>query len=149
MKKLLAVTIAAVMMTGLLAGCGAGETAAQDTTTEAPEETTAQENADAAQENADAAQEDSEQADASAEGRTFTVGFDAEFPPYGYMDENGEYTGFDLELAAEVCSRNGWTLVKQPIDWDAKDMELSSGSIDCIWNGFTMNGREDQYTFCG
>ena len=140
MKKLLAVTIAAVMMTGLLAGCGAGETAAQDTTTEAPEETTAQENADAAQ-------EDSEQADASAEGRTFTVGFDAEFPPYGYMDENGEYTGFDLELAAEVCSRNGWTLVKQPIDWDAKDMELSSGSIDCIWNGFTMNGREDQYTF--
>ena len=140
MKKLLAVTIAAVMMTGLLAGCGAGGTAAQDTTTEAPEETTAQENADAAQ-------EDSEQADASAEGRTFTVGFDAEFPPYGYMDENGEYTGFDLELAAEVCSRNGWTLVKQPIDWDAKDMELSSGSIDCIWNGFTMNGREDQYTF--
>ena len=140
MKKLLAVTIAAVMMTGLLAGCGAGETAAQDTTTEAPEETTAQENADAAQ-------EDSEQADASAEGRTFTVGFDAEFPPYGYMDENGEYTGFDLELAAEVCSRKGWTLVKQPIDWDAKDMELSSGSIDCIWNGFTMNGREDQYTF--
>ena len=141
MKKLLAVTIAAVMMTGLLAGCGAaGETAAQDTTTEAQEETTTQENADAAQ-------EDSEQADASAEGRTFTVGFDAEFPPYGYMDENGEYTGFDLELAAEVCSRNGWTLVKQPIDWDAKDMELSSGSIDCIWNGFTMNGREDQYTF--
>ena len=140
MKKLLAVTIAAVMMTGLLAGCGAGETAAQDTTTEAPEETTAQENADAAQ-------EDSEQADASAEGRTFTVGFDAEFPPYGYMDENGEYTGFDLELAAEVCSRNGWTLVKQPIDWDAKDMELSSGSIDCIWNGFTMNGREDEYTW--
>ena len=140
MKKLLAVTIAAVMMTGLLAGCGAGGTAAQDTTTEAPEETTAQENADAAQ-------EDSEQADASAEGRTFTVGFDAEFPPYGYMDENGEYTGFDLELAAEVCSRNGWTLVKQPIDWDAKDMELSSGSIDCIWNGFTMNGREDEYTW--
>ena len=140
MKKLLAVTIAAVMMTGLLAGCGAGETAAQDTTTEAQEETTTQENADAAQ-------EDSEQADASAEGRTFTVGFDAEFPPYGYMDENGEYTGFDLELAAEVCSRNGWTLVKQPIDWDAKDMELSSGSIDCIWNGFTMNGREDEYTW--
>lgn len=82
-----------------------------------------------------------------AESKTFTVGFDAEFPPYGYMDENGEYTGFDLELAEEVCTRNGWTLVKQPVDWDAKDMELNSGSIDCIWNGFTMNGREDQYTF--
>lgn len=78
---------------------------------------------------------------------TFTVGFDAEFPPYGYMDENGDYTGFDLDLAAEVCARNGWELVKQPIDWDSKDMELSSGSIDCIWNGFTINGREDAYTW--
>lgn len=78
---------------------------------------------------------------------TFTVGFDAEFPPYGYMDDNGEYVGFDLDLAAEVCERNGWELVKRPIDWDSKDMELSSGSIDCIWNGFTMNGREDDYTW--
>ena len=78
---------------------------------------------------------------------TFTVGFDAEFPPYGYRDENGEYVGFDLDLAEEVAKRNGWKLVKQPIDWDAKDMELSSGAIDCIWNGFTINGREDQYTW--
>lgn len=82
-----------------------------------------------------------------ASGETFTVGFDAEFPPYGYRDENGEYVGFDLDLAAEVAERNGWELVKQPIDWDAKDMELSSKSIDCIWNGFTMNGREDSYTW--
>jgi polar amino acid transport system substrate-binding protein len=79
--------------------------------------------------------------------KTFTVGFDAEFPPYGYMDEAGNYVGFDLDLAQEVCNRRGWELVKQPIDWDAKDMELSSGSIDCIWNGFTINGREDDYTF--
>lgn len=80
-------------------------------------------------------------------GRTFTVGFDAEFPPYGYRDDNGEYIGFDLDLAAEVCERNGWELVKQPIDWDAKDNELSSGAIDCIWNGFTLNGREELYTW--
>ena len=84
----------------------------------------------------------------SDDGRTtFTVGFDAEFPPYGYKDDSGEYVGFDLDLAQEVCERNGWNLVKQPIDWDSKDMELSSGSIDCIWNGFTMNGREDAYTW--
>lgn len=76
---------------------------------------------------------------------SLTVGFDAEYPPYGYMDENGEYTGFDLELAEEVCKLNGWTLVKQPIEWANKDNELNSGSIDCIWNGFTMNGREDAY----
>lgn len=78
---------------------------------------------------------------------TFTVGFDAELPPYGYKDENGEYTGFDLEMAQAVADLEGWELVKQPIDWDAKDMELSSGTIDCIWNGFTMDGREDEYTF--
>lgn len=76
------------------------------------------------------------------------VGFDASFPPYGYIDEaTGDYIGFDLSLAEEVCKRNGWTLVKTPIDWDAKDMELNSGAIDCIWNGFTMNGREDAYTW--
>lgn len=84
---------------------------------------------------------------AKEEAKTFTVGFDAEFPPYGYRDDNGEYVGFDLDLAAEVCERKGWTLVKQPISWDAKDMELSSGSIDCIWNGFTINGREEEYTW--
>lgn len=81
------------------------------------------------------------------EGTTFTVGFDAEFPPYGYLNENGEYVGFDLSLAEEVAERNGWELKKQPIDWDGKDFELSSGAIDCIWNGFTMDGREDSYTW--
>lgn len=81
------------------------------------------------------------------ERTTFIVGFDAEFPPYGYKDENGEYTGFDLEMAQAVADLEGWELIKQPIDWDAKDMELSSGTIDCIWNGFTMNGREASYTF--
>ena len=79
--------------------------------------------------------------------KTFTVGFDAEYPPYGYMDDNGEYTGFDLELAQAVCDMEGWTLEKKPIDWNSKDMELESGAIDCIWNGFTVDGREDDYTW--
>jgi polar amino acid transport system substrate-binding protein len=74
------------------------------------------------------------------------VGFDAEYPPYGYKDETtGEYVGFDLELAQAVCDMEGWELVKTPINWDSKDMELNSGSIDCIWSGFTINGREDDY----
>ena len=84
---------------------------------------------------------------ADNDDNTLVVGFDAEFPPYGYKDDSGEYVGFDLDLAQEVCDRNNWTLVKQPIDWDAKDAELDSGSIDCIWNGFTINGREDNYTW--
>ena len=78
--------------------------------------------------------------------RKFTVGFDADFPPYGYKD-GSEYKGFDLDLAREVCARKGWKFVANPINWDAKDMELNSGSIDCIWNGFTIQGREDLYTW--
>lgn len=77
-------------------------------------------------------------------GTTFTVGFDADFPPYGYV-ENGVSKGFDLDLAREVAKRNGWKIVLKPINWDAKDMELNSGSIDCIWNGFSINGRESAY----
>lgn len=78
---------------------------------------------------------------------TFNVGFDAEYPPFGYMDDNGDYTGFDLEVAQAVCDLEGWELIKTPINWDAKDQELNSGAIDCIWNGFTINGREDSYTW--
>ena len=91
--------------------------------------------------------EDAKEGQTSSGGQKFTVGFDAEYPPYGYMDDNGDYTGFDLELAAEVCKLNNWELVKQPIVWDNKDNELNSGALDCIWNGFTMTGREDSYTF--
>jgi len=76
----------------------------------------------------------------------FVVGFDADFPPYGFKEGN-EYKGFDLDLARAVCEKKGWTFVANPINWDAKDMELNSGAIDCIWNGFTMQGREDKYTW--
>ena len=76
----------------------------------------------------------------------FVVGFDADFPPYGYKD-GAEYKGFDLDLARAVCEKKGWTFVANPVNWDAKDMELNSGAIDCIWNGFTMQGREDAYTW--
>lgn len=78
---------------------------------------------------------------------TLKLGFDAEFPPYGYLDENGEYAGFDIDMAKELCSRLGWGLQLVPINWDSKDFELESGAIDCIWNGFTMNGREELYTW--
>ena len=84
---------------------------------------------------------------ADADSKTLTVGFDAEYPPFGYMDESGEYVGFDLDVAQKVCDNLGWELVKKPINWDSKDMELNSGNIDCIWNGFTINGREDDYTW--
>lgn len=75
------------------------------------------------------------------------VGFDAAYPPYGYVGDDGSYTGFDLELAQEVGRRVGWEVQLEPIDWDAKDTLMNSGAINCIWNGFTMEGREDDYTF--
>ena len=120
-----AVLMAAAMVF-TMAGCGSSK----DADTSAKKETKTEDSKD--KENSD---------------KQFIVGFDAEYPPYGYKDDNGEYVGFDLDLAQEVCARNGWELVKQPIDWDSKDMELNSGSIDCIWNGFTMTGREDDYTW--
>lgn len=84
---------------------------------------------------------------ADAKDQTLVVGFDAEYPPFGYMDEEGDYVGFDLDIAQKVCDNLGWELVKKPVNWDVKDMELNSGKIDCIWNGFTMNGREEDYTW--
>ena len=77
----------------------------------------------------------------------FIVGFDQDFPPMGFVGDDGEYTGFDLELAEEVAKRLDMEFVAQPIDWGSKDSELESKTISCIWNGFTMNGREDLYTW--
>ncbi|MCX7771795.1 MAG: amino acid ABC transporter substrate-binding protein [Clostridia bacterium] len=78
---------------------------------------------------------------------TLTVGFDQNFPPMGFVGEDGKFTGFDLDLAAEVAHRLKLELKLQPIAWDSKDMELKSKNIDCIWNGFTINGRENDYTW--
>ena len=86
-------------------------------------------------------------ADDSANITELTLGFDQAYPPYGFVGDDGNFTGFDIDLAGEVCKRNSWELNLEPIDWDAKDTLLNSGAITCIWNGFTMEGREDDYTF--
>lgn len=139
MKKGLALCMAAVLAMGcLLTGCGSSDTGAKSITESAAASTEAV--------GAETAGTEAAGTETAGNGKTFTVGFDASFPPYGYQ-ENGEYVGFDLDLVQEVCDRNGWELVKTPIDWDAKNIELNGGSIDCIWNGFTMNGREDDYTW--
>ncbi len=68
----------------------------------------------------------------------FVLGLDDSFPPMGFRDENNEIVGFDIDLAKEVASRLGVTFRAQPINWDAKEQELSTGNIDCIWNGLTI-----------
>lgn len=140
-KKIISAMLIAAMAAVMTAGCGTKD-AAPATETAAAAGT---EEAVKLEDDTDAPE--SEAAGTEKSGDTFTVGFDQDFPPMGFVGEDGEFTGFDLELAAEVAKRLGKEIVYQPIAWDAKDMELESGTIDCIWNGFTMNGREDSYTW--
>ena len=114
----------AAIAAALLVGCGGTPAATDDTS-----EPTATE------------------ATSATDTGTLIVGFDSSYPPYGYVGDDGEYTGFDLELAQGVADRNDWEVQLEAIDWDAKDTLLDSGAINCIWNGFTMEGREDDYTF--
>ena len=69
----------------------------------------------------------------------FVLGLDASFPPMGFSDENNEIVGFDIDVAQAVCDKMGVTLVKQPIVWDAKEQDLESGRIDCVWNGMSIS----------
>ena len=66
------------------------------------------------------------------------MGLDDSFPPMGFRNEQNEIVGYDVDLAKEVAKRLGVELVLQPIDWNAKEQELNTGEIDCIWNGFTI-----------
>ena len=120
MKKFLAMALAAVMVLAL-AACGSKNDTADDTG-------------------------DAQDAQ-GGETQKLIVGFDAEFPPFGFIAADGTYDGFDLAMAKELCARLGWEYEAVAIDWNSKDAELSSGTINCIWNGFTMEGREDDYTF--
>lgn len=76
--------------------------------------------------------------------KTFVLGLDDAFPPMGFRDENNEIVGYDIDLAREVAKRMEVELVCQPISWDAKEQELNTGKIDCIWNGFTITPEREQ-----
>lgn len=147
MKKRVWAMGAAVMMMGALTACAGGSDSKAASTQAEESGTEAGKGAASESEGDDTETKQAEGTDETSEGGTFTVGFDQDFPPMGFVGEDGEYTGFDLELAQETAKRLGLTYVAQPIAWDAKNMELESGNIDCIWNGFTMTGREDEYTW--
>lgn len=72
------------------------------------------------------------------------LGLDATFKPMGYTDENGEIVGFDIDVAEEVCKRMGVELEKVGINWDTKEMDLDAGTIDCIWNGMSVNPSREK-----
>lgn len=65
--------------------------------------------------------------------------------PFCYVDENGDYTGIDIDIAKKVCKKAGYEPVFVEIPWDEKDTYLKEGKIDCLWNAFSIDGREDKY----
>lgn len=116
MKKISALLLAMVMGVSMLSGCG--ETAQTSKTEEKTADTSLE--------------------DIKAKGK-FVVGLDATFAPMGFTDESGEIVGFDIDLAKASAEKMGVDVEFLPIDWDSKSMELASGNIDVIWNGFSIS----------
>ena len=76
--------------------------------------------------------------------KTFILGLDDSFPPMGFRNEDNDIVGFDIDVARAVCEKLGVELVVQPIAWDSKELELSSGNIDCIWNGMSITPEREE-----
>lgn len=75
---------------------------------------------------------------------TFVLGLDDSFPPMGFRDENNDIVGFDIDVAKVVAEKLGVAFEAQPIAWDSKELELSSGNIDCIWNGLSITPEREE-----
>lgn len=79
-----------------------------------------------------------EKKDDAAAAKTFIMGIDAEYPPFSYIDENGEYTGFDVEVCKAACGLLGWDMQVFPVNWDQKLVQLDANECDCVWSGMTI-----------
>ena len=138
MKKLIALMLAGVMTAAMVTGCGSSST---ETAAEAPaetEETTEESDAEEAVEGADEASvsEESDLAYVQEKG-TLVVGI-TDFEPMDYKDENGEWIGFDADMAKAFAESLGVAVEFVEIDWDNKILELDGKTIDCVWNGMTL-----------
>ena len=124
MKKIIAMLLVLVMSVTGLVGCGSSKDNEAGSTS---------------------ASSDSDWAYIQDKGK-LTVGITL-FAPMNYYNEKNKLVGFDTEMAEAVTKKLGIDVEFTEINWDSKEVELSSKNIDCIWNGFTMNGREDDYTW--
>jgi polar amino acid transport system substrate-binding protein len=148
MRKILIVMLVAAMALSLVA-CA-------NNTKEEPAQSSAAQTSEAVATEAPAASDSAPASEAPStadeswtkiqEKGSFTLGFDAGFAPMGYKDENGDFVGFDIDLAKEVASRLNLEIVFQPIDWDSKVLELNAGNIDMIWNGLTITDERKKET---
>ena len=132
MKKVFALILALVMALSLFA-CGqkapadeAAPTAPADMPEDPPQEAPADEPFE----------------DPTTETKTVVIGYTI-YEPMNYLDESGKLVGYDTELAEAVFGNLGYTVLFQEIDWSSKYTDLNSGTIDCVWNGFTCNTADD------
>ena len=78
----------------------------------------------------------------ASQGKTVVVGYTI-YEPMNYLDENNNLIGYDTDLAKAVFEKLGYEVIFQEIDWSSKYTDLDSGTIDCVWNGFTCNTADD------
>lgn len=133
MKRFLGLALAGALSLSLLAGCGGNDDKTPD----------ANAGDAAASANGDSAAQDNSLQYIKDNGK-FVLGLDDSFPPMGFKDETGAIVGFDIDLATAVCEKLGVELVVQPIDWNSKEMELSTKNIDCIWNGMSVTDERKE-----
>ena len=69
---------------------------------------------------------------------TFVMGIDPEYPPFSYLGDDGEYTGFDVEICKAACDLLGWNFEVFGVNWDQKLIQLDAGECDCVWSGMTL-----------
>ncbi|MBR5489744.1 MAG: transporter substrate-binding domain-containing protein [Oscillospiraceae bacterium] len=74
----------------------------------------------------------------AAETKTFIMGIDAEYPPFSYIDDEGNYGGFDVEICRAACEKLGWNFEVFGVNWDEKLVQLDAMECDCIWSGMTI-----------
>lgn len=129
MKRIAKVLSLVLVASLVLVGCGSKEEQTVGTDAAATVAPTTEGNVEGADQSLDYIKE---------KGK-LVFGFDASFPPMGYTDEDLNYVGFDIDLAKEVCARMGVELKLQPISWSAKEQELNTKNIDCIWNGLSYS----------
>ena len=132
MKKLFALILALIMVLSLTA-CGEKAPADDAVADEAPVDEAPVDEAPVDEAPVD---------EAPAEEKTVVVGYTI-YEPMNYFDESGKLIGYDTELAEAVFGNLGYTVIFQEIDWSSKYTDLDSGTIDCVWNGFTCNTADD------
>lgn len=79
-----------------------------------------------------------EDAPPAEETKTFIMGIDAEYPPFSYIDDNGNYAGFDVEVCRAACEKLGWNFEVFGVNWDEKLVQLDAKECDCVWSGMTI-----------